>query len=241
MPHVPQIAAAAVDSRRVRAIRDRLVTWETTSGRSFMWRSPAITPFSVLVCEILLAKTRAEVAAPVAATLLIRYTSAEELARARVRDLERLLYPLGLHKKRARHLRACARALVERFDGQVPTSIVDLMSLPYVGRYAANAIACVAFGAAVPVIDANVARIYGRVFTLPPPPARLANAHELWRLAAVLLPRRRAKVFNWALLDLGSGVCTPRSPACDRCPIASCCDWAHDKLRTIGGSPECRS
>lgn len=229
MPLVVQTATVVTDPRRLRAIRDRLVTWEATSGRSFMWRSPTITPFGVLVCEILLAKTRAEVAAPVAAILLARYSNAEALARARVRDLERLLYPLGLHKKRARHLRACARALVDRFDGQVPRSIAELMSLPYVGRYAANAIACVAFGAAVPVIDANVARIYGRVFTLPPPPPRLAAAHDLWNLATRLLPPRRAKVFNWALLDLGNAVCMPKSPACDRCPIVSRCDWGRGR------------
>ena len=223
---MPRTNPQLVDARRARAIRERLINWEAASGRSFMWRSPTITSFEVLVCEILLAKTRAEVAAPVAATLLARYANAEELAKARVRDLERLLYPLGLHKKRARHLRACARDLVARFGGQVPASISELMSLPYIGRYAANAIACVAFDAAVPVIDANVARIYGRVFSLPPPPPRLANAHDLWALADQLLPRRQAKVFNWALLDLGSIICTSRSPACDRCPIAACCDQA---------------
>jgi A/G-specific adenine glycosylase len=232
MPRAQRSKQHLVDVRRARAIRERLIRWETACGRSFMWRSPTITPFEVLVCEILLAKTRAEVAAPVAATLLARYANAEELARVRVRALERLLYPLGLHKKRARHLRACARDLVARFGGQVPTSISELMSLPYVGRYAANAIACVAFDAAVPVIDANVARIYGRVFSLPPPPPRLANAHDLWGLADQLLPRRRAKVFNWALLDLGSIICTPTAPACNRCPIAACCDRAGSDARS---------
>jgi A/G-specific adenine glycosylase len=213
-----------VDRRRVKGIRERLIRWGLTNGRAFHWRDPGIPPFAVLVCEILLAKTRAEAAAPVAAQLLARYPTARALRAARERDLEALLRPLGLHRKRALHLRSCAAELVARYDGEIPANVEELMSLPYVGRYAANAIACVAFGASVPVVDANVARIYGRVFSLPPPPPRLALAHDLWALGAALLPSRRAKVFNWAILDLGSLVCTPRSPSCEKCPLASRCD-----------------
>ncbi len=223
-PTAAAVRAFRVDRRRIGSVRERLLRWASSEGRTFAWRDPAIPPFSVLVCEILLAKTRAEVAAPVAAKLLARYPTAQVLARARARDLETLLFPLGLHRKRARHLRACAKDLVARFDGNVPASIPELLSLPYVGRYAANAIACVAFNSAVPVVDANVARVYGRLFSLPPPPPRLASADELWNLAARVLPKDRAKDFNWALLDLGSLICTPKSPACAQCPLARQCD-----------------
>jgi A/G-specific adenine glycosylase len=131
---------------------------------------------------------------------------------------------LGLHRKRARHLVACARTLAEELDGEVPTTVDGLMDLPFVGRYAANAIACVAYDAHVAVIDANVARIYRRVFSLPPPPERLAAAHDLWDLAARMLPRARAKPYNWAILDLGGQICTAKAPGCDRCPIVRWCD-----------------
>lgn len=192
----------------------------------FFWREPGVAPFKVLVTEILLAKTKAELAAPIATDLLLRYPSPHALSNADQGELENLLYPLGLHRKRARHLIACAKAIVDKFDGQVPRSVASLMQLPYVGRYAANAVACVAFDEPVPVIDANVARIYGRMFSLPQPPERLALAHDLWAFAARVLPNDQAKRFNWAILDLGGTVCTAKGPRCGDCPVRLSCDTA---------------
>ncbi|MBA3671258.1 MAG: A/G-specific adenine glycosylase [Gemmatimonadaceae bacterium] len=194
------------------------------NARSFFWREPGIHPFHILVTEILLAKTKAELAAPIALQVLARYSTPLALSLAKRRDLERLLFPLGLYRKRARHLIACATVIVERHAGEVPQQVAELMQLPYVGRYAAHAIACVAFDQAVPVIDANVSRIYLRVFSLPQPPERLAAAHDLWSFAARVLPRTDAKKFNWAVLDLGGTVCTAKAPRCTECPIAICCD-----------------
>jgi A/G-specific adenine glycosylase len=206
-------------------LRRALLDWAEVQGRQFFWRESTVTPFQVLVTEILLAKTQADVVAPIAATLLARYRDPGSLADAQLRELQRLLYPLGLYRKRARHLKACARVLVKHHEGVVPASIAELIELPFVGRYAANAIACFAFGRPVAVLDANVSRIYQRVFSLDPPPPRLASAHVLWNFAGRVLPQRRAREFNWAILDLGGTICVARNPACERCPIAAVCDY----------------
>jgi A/G-specific adenine glycosylase len=184
----------------------------------------------VLVSEILLAKTRAEDASRVVRRVLETYPTPHALAAADKRTVERMLYPLGLHRLRAMRLISCAAELVANHDGVVPRSVVELRALPLVGRYAANAIASVAFGRRLPIVDVNVARVYGRVFSLPRPRGRLDTAHALWTFAGKLLPRRRAKQYNWALLDLGGTICTARKPACDRCPIASLCDafWSRN-------------
>jgi A/G-specific adenine glycosylase len=215
----------------VRRLRRALLDWADGQGRHFFWREPTVTPFEVLVTEILLAKTQADMVAPLAIALLARYPDPVTLAGANLRDLQRLLYPLGLHRKRARHLKACARVLVERYEGVVPETIEELIELPFVGRYAASSIACVAFGRQVAVLDANVSRIYQRVFSLPAPPPRLANAHDLWAFAGRVLPRAGAKQFNWAILDLGGTICVARNPACMRCPIAPICDFQADRRR----------
>jgi A/G-specific adenine glycosylase len=188
-----------------------------------------VKPFEVLVTEILLAKTRAELVAPIARELLDGFKSAHDLAAAKSSDIERLLYPLGLHRKRAKHLVACAKKLVSDFGGEVPGTVEELMQLPFVGRYAANAIACVAFGSHVPVVDANVSRIYQRVFRLPEPPERLALAHDLWRFGERMVPRNRAKEFNWAILDLGGTVCTAKAPSCGTCPLRRQCAHAIER------------
>jgi A/G-specific adenine glycosylase len=165
----------------------------------------------------------------VAARLLKRYRDVATLAKARVRDLEQLLYPLGLHRKRARNLKACANVIIRRHDATIPRSIQDLMNLPFVGRYAANAIASVAFDEPVAVVDANVVRVYRRVFSLPEPPKRLSTAHELWDFASAVLPTTQSKQFNWALLDLGGTVCVARNPTCSECPLRTVCDHAASK------------
>jgi A/G-specific adenine glycosylase len=220
-----------VAAPKVRRLRDVLLRWSGENGRHFFWRDPTVTPFEVLVTEILLAKTRAELVAPIARELLDTFRSAADLAAADTKAIERRLYPLGLHRKRAKHLIACAKTLLTEFDGEVPGTVEQLMQLPFVGRYAANAVACVAFGQAVPVIDANVSRIYRRVFSLPEPPERLALAHDLWRFGQRVLPRDRAKEFNWAILDLGGTVCTAKTPACDTCPLRRQCAHALQSRR----------
>lgn len=214
------------DKARVRRLRRALLEWAHRNGRSYRWRQPSPVPYEILVTEILLAKTQADAVAPVVEQLFARYHNVATLAKARVKDLEQLLYPLGLHRKRARHLKECANVIVRYHDGTVPRSIEDLMDLPFVGRYAANAVASVAFDEPVAVVDANVVRVYRRVFSLAPPPKRLSTAHELWDFASVILPTRQAKEFNWALLDLGGTVCVAKNPTCSSCPLRKVCDHA---------------
>src|SRR5262249_44926642 len=149
---------------RLRRIRAALLRWSAADGRKFFWREASASAFAVLVTEILLTKTRAELVEPIALVLLQRFQNPSELARAVPRDLERLLFPLGLHRKRARSLIACAKWLVDDHDGNVPRTVPDLMQLPGVGRYAASAVASVAFGARLPIVDANVSRILQRLF-----------------------------------------------------------------------------
>jgi A/G-specific adenine glycosylase len=211
---------------RARTLRRALLRWGELQGRHFFWREFGLSPFSILIVEILLTKTRAEVVEPVALRLLERFPDPVSLAGANRRSLEKLLYPLGLHRKRARQLIACAKTLGETYGNQVPRDVATLLELPSVGRYAANAVAVVAFGQRRPVIDANLARIYGRVFSLPPPPPRLSSAHDLWELARQLLPKRHVKEFTWAALDLGGTVCSARQPACTRCPLRRVCSYA---------------
>ena len=218
--------AKPADPGRLSRVRRIVLRWARKNGRTFFWRQPGVSPFALLVTEILLSRTRAQAVEPVATRLLARFPSPGDLARADAIEVERVLRPLGLHRKRATRLIACAQDLVSRFNQEVPHSVDSLLSLPYVGRYAANAVLCFGFGRRRGVIDANVSRLYQRLFSLPVPPARLSSADALWDFAEVMLPRASAtaKEFNWAILDLGGTVCTPRAPLCASCPLALECD-----------------
>jgi A/G-specific adenine glycosylase len=220
---IPTKSYADISDRELRAVKSRILRWGEANLRHFFWRQEGVSAFAVLVTEILVARTRAAAVEPVVIDLLGRFPNAGDLAKAPVREVEDILRPLGLYRKRAKHMIACADKLASAYGGSVPSDVRVLQGLPYVGRYAANAIACVAFGKPCAVVDANVARVYQRVLGLPEPPLHLHSAHALWALAARAIPKRRARDYNWALLDIGATICTPRRPSCERCPLRAIC------------------
>ncbi|MFC1970894.1 hypothetical protein ACFLV0_03030 [Chloroflexota bacterium] len=173
--------------------------------------------------EVLLVRTRAEAVPPVAKTLLIRFPTPLALASADPCELENSLTPLGLFRKRAKALLGLSNRLLEEYGGEVPHDEVSLLSLPYVGRYAANAVLCFYFDLRRPVVDANVARVFSRYFAAPIPSGKLDANDDIWELARSLLPKNYVKTYNWSLIDLGGTICRPRMPKCERCPIEDGC------------------
>jgi A/G-specific adenine glycosylase len=211
----------------VRTVRRVLLAWFTNARRCFYWREKGASPFSVLLSEILLARTRAESVEPVVRQLVGRFPEPTDLMVAAVSEVEEIVRPLGLHRTRARLIVRCAAHLVENHAGVVPSTVQELMSLPYVGRYAASAVASVVFGERAAVLDANVARIYQRLFDLPALKMRITDAKHLWALADRMVSPRASRDFNWAILDLGGLVCKARNPTCGACPLKRQC--AHGK------------
>jgi len=166
---------------------------------------------------------------PVLKQLLHKYPTPKALSSVRLKTLESMIKPLGLYKIRARAIKGVASYVADG-DGRVPSTEEELRAFPHVGRYMANAVLCFEFKKPVPIVDANVARIFGRVFGLREP-VELHKAEDYWTLASELLPRKRFKEFNWALLDLGALVCTPSSPRCHACPLRSICKYCRKKNR----------
>jgi A/G-specific adenine glycosylase len=203
--------------------QNRLLEWGRNHLRTFFWRERELEPYESLVVEILLARTRAESVEPVARQFLDRYPTPSALRAAKKQDVEDLLRPLGLFRKRAGALLDCARQLVENFGGKVPDDVEDLQGLPYVGRYAANAILCFGLERPRPVVDSNVARVFRRYFELREPKPKLGSDDLYWAVAGRLAPKENVRLYNWSLLDLGAEICTPRSPDCEKCPMAKGC------------------
>jgi A/G-specific adenine glycosylase len=176
----------------------------------------------MLVCEMLLRKTRAENVEPRAKILLRRYPTARKLALARLADLENIIRPLGLFRLRSRALRKTAKTIVKEHRGCIPRTIDELIQLSHVGRYAANAVVCFAYGQRLPIVDANIVRLFRRQFGIDEP-VEIHRADEIWSFAESFLPRMKFKEYNWALLDLGALICKPRNPLCNLCPVRIYC------------------
>jgi A/G-specific adenine glycosylase len=114
-------------------------------------------------------------------------------------------------------LHKAAKVVVRELGGKFPTTSVGWRELPGIGRYTAAAIASIAFGEAVAVVDGNVERVLQRFS------GQFLTGEDLWRAAETLLDRERPGDFNQSMMELGATVCTPRAPACLMCPVVELC------------------
>lgn len=198
-------------------IADALLAWFGGHERDVPWRGER-NPYRVWVAEVMAQQTRIETVRAYYGRFLRRFPTVEALAGAELDEVLRVWEGLGYYG-RARNLHRAARELVERAE-TLPDDPAALRRLPGIGRYTAGAIASLAFGHPEPAVDGNARRVLCRLFDLERPgPARLDAA------ARALLDARpeSAAALNQAMMDLGGTICTPRSPACERCPVRARC------------------
>lgn len=176
------------------------------------------TPLELLVATVLSAQTTDVRVNSVTPELFEAYPDAAAYARASLDDLEDILRPLGFFRAKARSLAGIGAALEERFDGQVPASLADLVTLPGVGRKTANVVLGNAFGIPGITVDTHVGRLSRRLgWTVQRDPVRVET--EL----AALFPPERWVMLCHRLIFHGRRCCTARRPACERCPLAHVC------------------
>ncbi|MDH5506345.1 MAG: A/G-specific adenine glycosylase [Anaerolineae bacterium] len=203
------------------SLADRLLTWYADNPRELPWRGHP-DAYAVWVSEIMCQQTRVETAIPYFERWMALFPSVAVLAAASQQQVLSAWEGLGYYG-RARNLHKAAQIVVAEFGGQLPADLAALQRLPGIGRYTAAAIASLAFGMDAAVVDGNVKRVLARLFDIHTPVDSTAGIHQLWNLAAEILPAGRAGDHNQALMDLGARVCTPRRPACDACPLIELC------------------
>jgi A/G-specific adenine glycosylase len=205
----------------VASFRRRVLDWYVRNGRTFQWRTTP-DPYGVLIAELLLQRTRADLVVPHYARFMAAYPDASALAAADRRRVLSLLKPLGFHHRSAR-LPNLAKELVERHAGSVPNSRTAMLALHGVGEYVANAVLLVAYHRRLALVDPNVIRLVGRYFGIQSRNPRPRTDRGLWEFVGSLVPARRATEFGLGLVDLGAVVCRTRRPLCDQCPLRLRC------------------
>ncbi|MCE5325027.1 MAG: A/G-specific adenine glycosylase [Planctomycetaceae bacterium] len=203
------------------ALRRRILAWYATSARDLPWRATR-DPYRIWVSEIMLQQTQVETVIPYYRRFLRAFPTLKFLASADIDDVLKCWEHLGYYA-RARNLHKAAGIVLRENGGRLPKTADALAALPGVGRYTAAAIASIAFGQDAAALDGNIRRVLCRLFRIQGDTRDTKIQQQLWALAAELLPLGRAGDFNQALMDLGATICTPRSPACARCPVARHC------------------
>jgi len=193
-----------------------ILSWFDKNRRSFPWRTRT-DPYQILIAEIMLQRTKADQVEPVYMDFIRRFPDVRKLNRATRKEIGEYFAQLGLFW-RTELVKRLARELVERFDGKVPEDRDELLSLPAVGDYIADAVLSFAYGRDVAVVDSNVCRVLGRVFGLTAK-GEARRDRRFRSLAQEIVPSGRAGEFNWAMIDFAAVVCTPRNPKHGTCPV----------------------
>ncbi len=189
------------------------MAWYRRRRRDLPWRRTS-DPYAIWVSEIMLQQTRVVAAIPYYERFLARLPDVATLARARIDTVLALWAGLGYYR-RARFLHAAAKIVLR--EG-FPKDAAGLRKLPGIGEYTSAAIASIAFGEPVAVVDGNVERLIARLYAAPH-----LNKREVGARAQKWLDESEPGDFNQAMMEMGATVCTPRSPSCGTCPLAKHC------------------
>jgi endonuclease-3 len=185
------------------------------------------SPFQLLIATILSAQCTDKRVNAVTGSLFGRWPSAAALAAASQTDVEAVIRSTGFFRAKARNIRGCCEALMERHGGEVPRTLEELVKLPGVGRKTANVVLGSAFGMAVGVVvDTHVGRISRRLGL-----TKHADAVRAERDLVKVLPRDHWIAFSHRLIEHGRGVCTSRAPRCTGCPLDDLCPRVGVALR----------
>lgn len=214
----------------VATIQRGLLAWYDANKRVLPWRSIAATEpdtqkrvYAVWISEIMLQQTQVSTVISYFETWMSKWPRVGDLAQASLEEVNQVWAGLGYYS-RARRLHEGAIKVVEELKGKFPNDKDGLVrELPGVGRYSGSAIASIALGQAVGVVDGNVNRVLARLRGIGSDITSPSTAEHMWNLADQIVDPKRPGDFNQAIMELGATVCTPKAPKCSACPLRAVC------------------
>ena len=179
------------------------------------------TPFEMLVAVILSAQCTDERVNKTTPSIFCKYSTPEDFVKMPIETLEQLIHPCGFYKNKAKNIKLTAERIVKEFNGKVPETMEELLSLPGVGRKTANVVMLEAFNKPQGVaVDTHAKRLSNRIgFSDKDTPEKIEQ--DLLKL----FPYEYLKDINHLLIYHGRAICTARSPKCENCPIKDHCQF----------------
>ncbi|MEM4246697.1 MAG: endonuclease III [Candidatus Woesearchaeota archaeon] len=174
--------------------------------------------YKVLISTILSARAKDEVTEVIAADLFKKYPTAERLAKAKRKDVVRIIRRIGFYNNKSKNVINAAKMIVDKFGGRVPQTIPELLEIPGVGRKVANCVLVYAFGMPALPVDTHVHRVTNRLGWV-----KTKTPEETEFALEKIVPRKHWLVVNEAFVSHGKSICVPVSPFCSKCPIIKYC------------------
>ncbi|ADA64589.1 A/G-specific adenine glycosylase [Lactococcus lactis] len=206
---------------QIKEFQQDLLSWYDDNKKPLPWRKTT-EPYKIWISEIMSQQTQVETVMPYYERFMKKYPTIETLAQADDAELLKLWEGLGYYS-RARNLKIAAQEVVDKYNGKFPDNLADILPLKGIGPYTAAAIASISFGLAEPAIDGNLMRVTSRLFELDCDISKSSSRKIFDGYLRKLISKKRPGDFNQALMDLGSLVCSPKSPKCEACPLLNYC------------------
>jgi endonuclease-3 len=181
-------------------------------------RSDEGSPFLVLVSTLLSLRTKDETTELAMERLTAKVKTPGDLLELSIKELEKIIYPVGFYRNKARTLQSVSRIIIDKYDGKVPDSIDELLTIKGVGRKTANLVVTEAYGKLGICVDTHVHRISNRLGAI-----NTKNPHDTEGVLRKILPKTYWIIYNTLLVAFGRKTCQPVSPLCSRCPITHLC------------------
>lgn len=203
------------------SLQGQLINWFKADHRDLPWRH-TYNPYHVWISEVMLQQTQMARGVTYFTRWVTRFPDTTAVADANRQEILKYWEGLGYYS-RARNLHKAAQIIVDDFAGEVPCDYDQLIQLPGIGPYTAAAVASVAGNRDIAVIDANVTRVYARLFDIDIPVKEKKAKDQIAGIADELLPVGKSRLYNQALMELGGVVCTPKTPECSLCILSEFC------------------
>lgn len=212
-----------ITDKKVKFVQKKLLKWFKANGRDFLWRNEAASNYVKIISEVLLQRTKAETVNKFLPKFLDSYPDWTSLGNANEAELIKILHPLGLSNQRGKRLFKPTQELKSK-NWEFPKERLLVEEMPMMGQYITNAYELFILKNKAPLLDVNMARVLERVFGN----RKLADIRYdpfLQLVAKKIANHPNPIEMNWAILDLGSKVCTSKKPECKICPLNKHCSF----------------
>ena len=204
-------------------ITKKILNWYDLNKRTLPWRknvSQSKKHYYTLVSEFMLQQTQVVTVIPYFNRFINKIPNLKKLSKIPDRELIKLWEGLGYYS-RVRNLKKTAKIVISKYHGEIPNNYEDLISLPGIGNYTANAILAIAFNKSYIPLDGNIERVLKRYLYLKKD--KEIQKDNLMKKKSIFGISSRASDYAQALMELGAMICKPKNPECSKCPISKNC------------------